>query len=294
MTNRYILFQAYGDQSILCECKFALMQILRYNNTGEICLVLYTDNPDFFSEELKFFDNKIIELFPPGQITKWRGAIDFVHRVKIEILQHFFNNHTGSVLYCDTDTYCKHSLEYLFQQIENGTVYMHTNEGPINTTDNPVIKKWRRFLSENHITINGNNITDTAGIAMWNAGVIGINSNKAYLLRDVLAITDKIFPLFPKHTVEQFAFSFVFQKNVSLSAADDTIFHYWDLKEYRLLLQSFFSFTKGESVQERTKKIQAHLPEQIIKDKMRYKKLPFLKKMVTKKWKIEAYMHLNK
>jgi len=288
MTNRYILFQAYGNQQILAECRFALMQLLQHNDPNDICLVLYTDNPGYFTKELKAFDNNIIEMVTPALITAWRGKIDFVHRVKVEILQHFFSSHSGSVLYCDTDTYCLQPISGLFRQIENGAVYMHSNEGLIGKSNNTVIKKWKRFLTTKNSTINGKPVAGINGIAMWNAGVIGLHSNKAYLLKEVLNITDSIYPVFAKHTVEQFAFSYVLQKNGLISPADNFIFHYWDLKEYRVLLNKFYEINKGKSLQELAIKIQSLLPGPIMNDKLAYKKLPLFKKLFTKKWDINS------
>src|SRR4051794_15383549 len=98
MANRYVLFQAYGNSEILAECRLALLQLLQHNDTGDMTLVLYTDNPGYFSHELEAFKTSIIEIITADLIKEWRGEIDFVHRVKVKILQHFFGNHTGSVV----------------------------------------------------------------------------------------------------------------------------------------------------------------------------------------------------
>lgn len=288
MGNRYVLFQAYGNQEILAECRLALQQLLQHNDAGDMTLVLYTDDPACFGEELKFFNNPIIEILTPELIKTWRGEIDFVHRVKVKILQHFYNSHSGSVVYCDTDTYCLQSIASLFQHVENGAVYMHTNEGVVNDTNNHALRKWRRFLTKNN-EVHGKSLDDVAGMAMWNAGVIGLHSNKATLLKEVLDITDGIYPVFPKHTVEQFAFSYVFQKNGAITAADNFIFHYWDLKEYRIVLNEFYKSNPGISLQEITKKMAPFLPGPIMKDKMAYKNLPLFKKIITKKWSINSH-----
>jgi lipopolysaccharide biosynthesis glycosyltransferase len=286
MTNRYVLFQAYGSEEILAECRFALMQLLQQKDFDKICVVIYTDNPHFFKNELDAFPYTITELITAEQIKTWRGEIDFVHRVKIKVLQDFFNKYDGNVLYCDTDTYCLQSLDTLFNNIENGAFYMHTNEGYITPAGNPVIKKWYRFLTENNIHVNKALIANISNISMWNAGVIGISSQHTSILQEVLTITDTIYPLFPRHTVEQFAFSYSFQKIKPISSAEDAIFHYWDLKEYRMFLQKFYAEYRILPVAMQAKKVQDYLPAHIFKEKMKYKKLPFYKKLLTKKWDI--------
>jgi hypothetical protein len=293
MKNRYILFQAYGNEGVFLECRFALIQLLQYETEG-ICLVLYTDNPDFFKHELNGFTNVIVETISAAQIKEWRGDINFVHRVKINILQHFFSNHKGSLLYCDTDSYCLGSLSSLFDDIDNNAIYMHCNEGYINASGNILMRKWHRFLTGKKTTAHQLLISNIENISMWNAGIIGMNSSYAPLLEQVLMLTDRIYPLFPKHTVEQFSFSYIFQTKATISAAENLIYHYWDLKEYRLLLQEFFADNEELPIEIKAQKIKAFLPAQIFNEKMKYKNLSFLKRLSAKKWSIKDYTELLK
>lgn len=287
--NHYVLFHAYGSNEILAECRFALMQLLQQHDVETICVVLYTDNPLYFKNELEAFSNAITEHITAKQITAWRGEINFVHRVKIKVLQHFFSKYNGSVLYCDTDTYCIQSPATLFANIDNGAFYMHTNEGYIKPTGNLVIKKWHHFLANNNIQINNKKVANIESISMWNAGVIGIGSQYASLLAEVLAITDSIYPLLPRHTVEQFAFSYVFQNTCTILPADNFIFHYWYLKEYRIFLKNFYLKYGTMSIDWQARKILGYLAEPILKEKMLYNKRFFLKRLFTPKWDIADY-----
>ncbi len=292
MQQRYILFQAYGNEGILMECQFALMQLLKYNSTDPFCVVLYTDNQDFFKPILQQFIHHEIIQVTLGKIKKWRGEINFVHRVKIEILLNFFEIHTGAVLYFDTDTYCKNSITPLFEEIEKGSIIMHTYEGNLGDRKSIVFKKWRHFLQQNKIDCNGKLIKNIDSIQMWNAGVIGFSDINIAELKQALQLTDSIYLKFSKHTVEQFAFSYIFQNTASLKAADSIIFHYWDLKEYRKLLKYFFEKNNFLTTQQQTEKLQKILPENIFPEKRFYKKLPFYKKWISQKWGIGKYIKL--
>jgi hypothetical protein len=66
------------------------------------------------------------------------------------------------------------------------------------------------------------------------------------LLDDVLRFTDNEYPKFPKHIVEQFAFSVFFSPG-GISAASPYIIHYWNLKEAGIVLASFFNYFKEKS-----------------------------------------------
>lgn len=288
--KHFVLFQAYGSTEILDECKFALMQLLQQYGIDTISVVIYTDNPLYFTDELAAFPNFITETVSAAQIKEWRGEINFVHRVKIKVLQHFLNKYKGSVLYCDSDTYCLQSPATMFANIDKGAFLMHTNEGYILPTGNSVIKKWHRFLTINNIQINNKTVANIESISMWNAGVIGLSSQYESLLAEVLTITDSIYPLFPKHTVEQFAFSYVFQNACTILPADKYIFHYWNLKEYRIFLKDFYFKYGKMPISKQSEKIKAYLAEPILKEKMLYKKMFFLKRLLSPKWDINNYI----
>ena len=154
MPNRYILFQAYGNKGVLLECKLALLQLLKHNDTSSFCVLLYTDNLDFYKEIFQQFNHFSIQPLTKEKITQWRGDIEFAHRVKIEMLLHFFETHTGAVVYFDTDTYCRSSIIPMFEAIEKGSIFMHTYEGNLDNRKSIIFKKWRRFLENNKTILN--------------------------------------------------------------------------------------------------------------------------------------------
>ena len=290
--NNYILFQAYGLKSIFDECTFFLLRFAAEATDWEknnIKIIIYTSDKTMFADCSSALPNIIFEPITMDQVKKWRGDIDFVHRVKIEIISHFFAHYTGNLLYCDTDTYPVKSLQPVFTNINEGKIYMHIEEGNIEPSNQ--FKKWYRFLTENNqfnFLQKGN-----AGIAMWNAGVIGLNSRYKNLLPDVLKLTDTIYPMFKKHTVEQFVFSYTLQKNQAINAASSYIYHYWDLKEFRTLLDLWFLNNKGKDIKELAAAAKTISPEKIMIEKDKYANssffLKWLKKLKKENWKIDNY-----
>jgi hypothetical protein len=290
MNKNYVLFQAYGNEQVLAECRFALMQLLNHNNPDEFTIVVYTDNESYLKHELGLFKHKTIRKILPGEINDWKGGINFVHRVKIKILQDFFTNNSGNVIYCDTDTCCTQSLRHIFEGISKGDFYMHLNEGQISRRGSIDARKWDNFFKKNAELLRENLLLHPEKTCMVNAGVIGMNSTKAYLLEQVVSITDIIFPKFPRHNAEQFAFSYVLQQNGKVLCADKEIFHYWDLKEYRILLQTFFAAAEKTPALQQQKILQHFLPQLLLREKLNYKKFFFLFKLFKKKWSIEMYL----
>src|SRR6187551_3757079 len=102
-----LLFQAYGDIGNINECRFSLLKYFAVYNKppSETAIIIYTDQPNYFLSYTDFFSGIQLRLIDAEQIKEWRGADNFVHRVKIKIMQDCFTTFKGSLLYCDTDTY---------------------------------------------------------------------------------------------------------------------------------------------------------------------------------------------
>lgn len=259
----HIVFQCYGQEGIFHECTFALLtlaQLYRPEEFENVEIWIYTDNPDWF---LSFRDcwlpigmKKINEQI----IKKWKGEIDFVHRVKIEVLRDLMQTKAGNILYLDTDVVFLRRIDKMLEAVQQGQIFMHVMEGIVSDEGNPIMKKLCFYLREQKtIQLPGAPLYDSA---MWNAGVLGFNTQYHALLDDILFFTDMVYPEFPKHVVEQFAFSLYFQRAGTIHAAAPYILHYWNMKELRSLLASFFSHFKNKTwddLVEFSKLIQVHV-----------------------------------
>ena len=254
LQTNYIVFLCYGNESILQECTYALLSLSRLYTPEELANVeiwIYTDNPGWFQSfkecrlplHYRAIEDKIIK--------QWRGKIDFVHRLKIEALKDLTKEKNGNILYADADIVFTHRIDKMFRDIQAGKLYMHVNEGIVSNKGNRTLKNLNGYLQKNSFfKVNEKPIHD---LAMWNAGVLGFNTKYQHLLDDVLTFTDTEYPKFPKHVVEQFAFSVYFQQAGQVKAAAPNIMHYWNLKEARLVLASFFKQFKNSNWDELTR-----------------------------------------
>ena len=282
--QNYLLFQAYGNSAVKYECKYALHNLLQFDFYKHVIPVIYTDDEYFFKDELSLFEHVIIERLDSEKIKNWRGKINFVHRVKIEMLIEFMNKHEGNILYCDTDTYFKKSPKMLFDEIGNGKIFMHQKEGEIDKLRFPVFKKWEAFLVGNNL-LSDSSKSSVNKLPMWNAGVIGMSSNHKQVLPQVLDLTDKIYPLFPKHIAEQFSFSYVLSQQFTIHSSADYIFHYWYLKEFSGYLEKKFSSAASSPLYKIFEQIDKH-PEELLNDKLNYMSRVGRLKFLFKKWQI--------
>ena len=244
--TNYIVFQCYGNEGVFQECAFALLSLSRsfeIQRPENLQIWIYTDNPDWFRS---FADCSLplhFRYVDSETIKEWKGKIDFVHRVKIELLKDFTRDRHGNILYLDADVSVTHPLTQLFNGINSGKLYMHVMESVVSQRANPILTKLDNYLhSETTITINQKPIYD---LEMWNAGVLGFNTKYRHLLDEVLTFTDCEYPKFPKHIIEQFAFSIFFQQQGSVKSAAPYLLHYWNLKEARSVLAEFFKHFAG-------------------------------------------------
>lgn len=243
-TKSYIVFQCYGNEGTFYECAYALLSIARLYKKEDLAsteIWIYTDNPSFFQS----FKNCDLPLhyrkLDAATIKAWRGSINFTHRVKLEMLRDFTSDKDGIVFYLDTDTVLLKRIDDVLNNIRNDeALYMHLLEGIVSNRENEILRKLDDHLQKSNATaIKGKPINE---LGMWNAGMLGFDTWYRYLLDEALAFTDTEYPKFSKHIVEQFAVSMCFQKEGNVKSAAPYILHYWNMKEARNVLSSFFSY----------------------------------------------------
>jgi hypothetical protein len=251
----HIVFQAYGSDSNLQECLFALLSFSAVHPTvpADTILHIYTDRQDWFARQQIGLPLQYHAL-DQNRLQDWRGKINFVHRVKIALLQDLAQEVQGNILYLDSDICFLQPVNPLLQRIAAGELFMHIAEGRLEEEPNPVIRKLHRFLQSHPYTDrSGNTGTIPAATEMWNAGVLGFRTTQQELLAGVLHFTDTIHPVFPRHVVEQFAFSYFMSRAGAIHSAATTILHYWNFKEFRQYLASFVSYMDGKSWEEKVR-----------------------------------------
>ena len=280
---RTLLLQAYGAQPIFDECIYAVLSLVRHYETagrGLPCtVVIYTDRPDALRPYLP--EAVLYETLTAATIQEWRGAANFVHRVKIMmLLDYAHRNPATAILYADTDTVVERDLEPLFALIESGTYLVHTDEGRIDGGSNLLFKKLTKFLRKNpHFGIPPSTM-------MYNAGVLGLRGTDIPLLERVLNLTDTLYDAYPKHVMEQMAFSLVLQQSGVVATTDDSIYHYWNFKEFRPIAAAFF--TEYPNTADRLAALHTIHPRITGKPKAEYEALPFWAKTL-RKWRGKKY-----
>ncbi len=291
----HLVYLAYGGEDYYNEALYSLLTYYKYHEPGENRILLYTDNTVFFSGQLP--DDVIYTELNADKIKEWKGSINFVHRVKIKVLQDVTSRFQGNFLYLDTDTYFLKSIKLLFKEIANNNLVFDRCEGRL--IDNPggIARKMRKFLKKESsfmIPSQSEPIVIDETFTPWNAGIIGFNSSYSDLLDKVEELTDVLYAKNQLFVMEQIAFSYFFQKSKQPIPAESYIHHYWYFKEFRTVLQDFFNHHKNKPFLQLKGEVHKIDPQILSSEKRAYKKMSFWQKQKQKltkgrKWDIPPY-----
>lgn len=291
----YLVYLAYGGEDYYNEALYSLLYYYKYHEPNDNTILLYTDNVALFRSQLP--DDIIYMELTPEKIKEWKGSINFVHRVKIKVLQDAASRFQGNFLYLDTDTYFLKSIKPLFAEIANNNLIFDRCEGSLKDNTGGIAKKMRKFLkNENNFAIPSENepaVIDETFVP-WNAGIIGFNSSYANLLDKVEELTDILYSRNQLFVMEQIAFSYFFQKNNRPIAAEGYSHHYWYFKEFRGVLKHFFQYHRDKPFMQLKDEVHKIDPQILSSEKRAYKKMSFWQKQKRKftkgrKWDIPPY-----
>jgi len=186
---------------------------------------VYTDEPAAYAA----LEGRIaVEPVSLDRIREWRGPHDFVHRQKTELVRDLAARFPGDrLLYVDSDTFFTGPLARAADRIGPGRSVLHVREFPIATHGTSQMKKFRRDMKG--VAFRGAPI-DLA-CDMWNAGAVGLDPAQLGLLAEWLELIDAVYPRVQRFFVEQFAISLLLQRDTTVAAIDDVLFHYWYQKD---------------------------------------------------------------
>ena len=235
------VYQAYGREDIVRQTLFSVTSLFTVLGTDSPLRVwIYTDQMEMVSKFFKNHPRVHLEPITSAQIKDWRGPNEFLHRVKIKILQDAAAKTSGSLFYADGDTYFFSDPTSLFRRVSDSVSLMHIAENKIQDGRDLLSRKIRRFVKKNTFDIAGETVRIPTETVMWNAGVIGISEKNKSILPHVLELTDLSYGRYPKHVMEQMAFSYYLQNRTRIEPANAVIGHYWNQKDvYQTAIDGF-------------------------------------------------------
>jgi hypothetical protein len=221
MPRAHLLAQAYGSGQVRTEALYAVWSALAWAGGFPLDVHVYTDEPAAFAP---LASRLSLEPVTPERIRAWRGPHDFVHRLKPEMIRDLAARFPEDrLLYVDADVFFTGPLSRAFERIGPGRSVMHAREYHVATHASSQMRKFRSHLGG--LAFRGGPID--LSCHMWNAGALGVDPAQFPHLGEWLEFIDEIYPRYPRGLVEQFGISSILQRETTVSAVDDLLFHYW-------------------------------------------------------------------
>ncbi len=228
-----LVVQSYGNDREYLRAVFTVLTFVAHCAKREHVVLLYTDQPDFFRNYFHGLPVEYISL-TDSWIREMRGDIDFLHRIKIGILENAFQRYPGAIVYADSDSFFIGDPDLLLSQLSPDTSFMHKFEYTFDSVrESPLpagaaLRSVVKFVDGHQFLLPGGQaIAATAGLSSWNAGVMLFHPSQAKWIPDVYAITNDIFRATGHHASEQYAFSIVLQTRTRLRENEPINYHYW-------------------------------------------------------------------
>ena len=242
MSENLFCLYAFGRVSSLNQAVYCLLTLesIYRNSTFKMPKVLiYTDNVNHFKLNLSAaFNFEYINL-DPAMLSDWKGQPPDNFRIKLKSLEHACQNFKNSnVILVDSDTFIKKELTEMFNKIEQGFIYFHADEGKMNENKTVGQRNLTQHFQDKEYYIDGKKFSFPPALHLYNAGLIGISSNKIQQVQDAIKLHDSIFEPYRLYFAEQLSIIFELQKTNTVLTAEPFVAHYWYIKEFDELITS--------------------------------------------------------
>ncbi|WP_027630046.1 hypothetical protein [Ruminiclostridium cellobioparum] len=252
----YILYCAFTDSKIIDMTIYSLKSLFYISKPfyKDTKAVIFTNNIEPFAREFQNNEFIVLEDIPEDTLQNWLGGLNYMPRIKIKSLQYFFSKYSGNVIFIDSDTFYLKTLEHLFEMVDEGRFIMYSacpslskllkclkeffNEQPPNFPF--PLYKFCLDMERNKSISNGQKRFEIPlSFNQFNSGVIGMNQSYSDIFDEVLELSDTIIKKYGYWCAEEFAFSYIFQGIQGITRCDDTVYHYFNDKWVRYILEVF-------------------------------------------------------
>ncbi len=231
---------AYHDQAVFSVC--TLLALIEDRQCRDLLIHVYTDQPQRMPMHAQ------IRCWPlqHADLRAWRGPLDYVHRIKLAVLQRAETDLGLPFIYVDCDTRWRDLPLEAFRTLEASPAqppvcFMHAREelaqaGPGSSAHFPLLVRHRSQLADR-------GLREMPPWEIWNAGTIGLPQAAAGFFAAALELNDVLLPpARVRTTIEQLAVSLVATSRYSMQAFDQYLDHDWRFgQEWPYLLAKFFA-----------------------------------------------------
>lgn len=283
-----LIYLAYGSADLHAEAVYSLLSYYEVARQP-VRVLIYTDTAAAFERVLGARPDVCYPTVSLAEWQAWRGSSNKVYLLKIGVVSHAAHHYPGNLLFVDTDTIWQADPAPLFTQLAQGQAVMHVSEGLL-ISGNVLSRKVYQHLKGRVFTVEGRQYAVSSKTVLYNSGVIGLTSEMAVRLPEVVALADQLYAAYNKHMMEQLAFSLWFEEDRSVVEAAPYVLHYWNLKAARPQLTQLFTSYASQSLATFYQKATNLNLANLHAEEMAYRQLPSwrrtLRKLTGRRWRM--------
>ena len=225
MGRVHVVTQAYGLEEVRTQALYLAWSALAWRGDAPLDVHVYTDAPEAFGALADWID---VRRLSAPEIRAWRGPLDFVHRLKAEMVRDVVRRYPeDKLLYLDADVFFTAPAAAIFERIGPGRSVLHERELSVPASNAAQIRKFRRHLAP--LRFRGAPIDLTRD--MWNAGAVGLDPSVFPVVDEWIEFIDTVYPHYKRGLVEQYGICHLLQREGSVSPCTSEVFHYWFQKD---------------------------------------------------------------
>lgn len=237
-----ILYVSHGGPKYYEQARYSVLTLLALlldQNRSDVRIAVYTDRPD----QVPAHDLVQPVHVTPEEFAGWRGPLDYVHRIKLEVLRRALDDFGAPLIYVDSDTRWLRIPDEPFAALAgSGTppaCYLYKVEGSISASFFP---QYFRLLHKRRPKLAEWRIPSDPPWTMWNSGTVAIPSRSEGFVDHVLQVSDELLPHVGfRNCIEQLALSLVAGSRFEVRPFDAYLQHWWSYgSELPVFLQRFF------------------------------------------------------
>lgn len=245
MIKKNIVFLSYGSSSEFLRAIYCILSLSSWADlyNGELRLIIYTDQPDFFKTYLGGF-NFVYVLLTSEMFLEMDCGKTYIHRRKVAVIDMTFTNYPDDdLIFIDSDTFFTAEPTLFFESLSESNSLMHKEEYKLSEG----LELFRSFgqghfpeafinhISGREYVINGQSMIFNADDKSYNSGVLGLSKEFRHNMQDVFNLTDDFYEHSKWFISEQLAFSLILQRTTTIITTDKFITHYWGAHQKRLM-----------------------------------------------------------
>ena len=249
--QQHIVYVVHGPLKYYDQARLSILTALNLMleaQRDDLRICVYAEQP----ERLPVHPLIQMHALDSAQLAAWRGPLDYVHRIKLEVLRLAARQLDAPFLYVDSDTRWRALPDAAFAALAapaGDAMVMHVDEGPLSASFFP---SYLKFLQRHQGQLLETWRVPPGPWHMWNAGAIGLApQHAAAFLDDALRLCDWLLPrLRPRNYIEQIVLSLLGAQRLRMHALGDALHHYWphSLQAPHYLREVFAALPAGLSV----------------------------------------------